>query len=34
MKYLTVVKELTFSELLSIAIVVAVPLTIGYNLVV
>jgi hypothetical protein len=33
MKYLTIAKELTFSELLSIAIVVAIPLAIGYKVV-
>jgi hypothetical protein len=32
MKYLTTLKELTISELLSIAIVFAVPMLIGYSI--
>jgi len=32
MKYLTNLKELTFSEILSIAIVFTVPLLIGYSI--
>jgi len=32
MKYLTNLKELTFSELLSIAVVFTVPLMIAYSL--
>jgi hypothetical protein len=33
MKYLTILKELTFSEMLSIAIVVVATFAIGYGLV-
>jgi len=33
MKYLTVLKELTFTELLSIALVVIAPLAIVYGIV-
>lgn len=32
MKYLTDLKELTLSELLSIVVVFAIPLAIGYSL--
>jgi hypothetical protein len=32
MKYLTTLKELTISELLSIAIVFSVPMLIGYSI--